>query len=323
MRIFKDIADAIYKPEAYNRFLQYRSGRRTSYVLLLPLFRILLVMSVAVIVFFSRYGSITDFIKKHSPDFTLSASGLDIKEKIDQLYGNVYVYIDTDKTMDEAKTYDKGANNVYVFKDALLIKDRFGKDSVLDFKDFGLAEDEVLTRDEFVNNVKLIIITTIIIIVIISAVFTYIGTTLAYICTAVLLLLAVKVVSKRMGKNLSDGQLLTTAIYAKTATFTLTTVLMAVNWVLNVYLNYIIEIPYFYAIKLIICLIYVYYIVLNIKEDKISVTSSEVKVREDIEKKELEVPAWEKYAKEKPLQPERLKPTDSWSFGDNKEDGNE
>ena len=142
-----------------------------------------------------------------------------------------------------------------------VIKDRFGEDSVLDFKVFDLADDEVISRDEFIDNAKLIIITTVIIIIIVAAVFTYIGTTLAYICTAVLLLLAVKAVSKRMGKNLSDGQLLTTAIYAKTATFTLTTVLMAVNWVLNVYLNYIIEIPYFYAIKLIICLIYVYYIV--------------------------------------------------------------
>ena len=110
-------------------------------------------------------------------------------------------------------------------------------------------------------------------------------------------------------------------MYAKTATFTLTTLIIAVNWILAIYTDNTISIPYFYVVKLIICLIYVYYIVLNIKEEKVAQVTFETGDKYGMQEEQESV--WEESIKEKPLQPEVLKPTDSWSFGEKKEDGNE
>ena len=297
MRIFKDIFDSIFRMEAYNRFIQYKGSRKTAYIFLLPLFRILLVTLVALMAFFSRYKGIVDYMQNVIPDFTLSASGLDMETKVDELYGNVYIYINTDETMDKNELYYRGSNNLFVFKDAILLRDSLGKETELDFKDFDLRENESVTRDEFIDNVKSTII-------VVSIVIT-----------------AVKLVAKKTGKNLSDKRAFTISLYAKTATFTVTTLIIAVNWILGIYSDYTINIPYFYAIKLIICLIYVYYIVLNIKEEKVAQVTFETGDKYGMQEEQESV--WEESVKEKPLQPEVLKPTDSWSFGEEKEDGNE
>ena len=46
MQIFRDIIDSMHKPKAYERFLTYNTARETTYILLLPLFRVLLIMIV-------------------------------------------------------------------------------------------------------------------------------------------------------------------------------------------------------------------------------------------------------------------------------------
>lgn len=321
MRIFKDIFDSIFRMEAYNRFIQYKGSRKTAYIFLLPLFRILLVTLVALMAFFSRYKGIVDYMQNVIPDFTLSASGLDMETKVDELYGNVYIYINTDETMDKNELYYRGSNNLFVFKDAILLRDSLGKETELDFKDFDLRENESVTRDEFIDNVKSTIIVVSIVITAVLAIFYYIGMVLAYAFTALLLVPIVKLVAKKTGKNLSDKRAFTISLYAKTATFTVTTLIIAVNWILGIYSDYTINIPYFYAIKLIICLIYVYYIVLNIKEEKVAQVTFETGDKYGMQEEQESV--WEESVKEKPLQPEVLKPTDSWSFGEEKEDGNE
>ena len=321
MRIFKDIFDSIFRMEAYNRFIQYKGSRKTAYIFLLPLFRILLVTLVALMAFFSRYKGIVDYMQNVIPDFTLSASGLDMETKVDELYGNVYIYINTDETMDKNELYYRGSNNLFVFKDAILLRDSLGKETELDFKDFDLRENESVTRDEFIDNVKSTIIVVSIVITAVLAIFYYIGMVLAYAFTALLLVPIVKLVAKKTGKNLSDKRAFTISLYAKTATFTVTTLIIAVNWILGIYSDYTINIPYFYAIKLIICLIYVYYIVLNIKEEKVAQVTFETGDKYGMQEEQESV--WEESVKEKPLQPEVLKPTDSWSFGEKKEDGNE
>ncbi len=321
MRIFKDIFDSIFRMEAYNRFIQYKGSRKTAYIFLLPLFRILLVTLVALMAFFSRYKGIVDYVQNVIPDFTLSASGLDMETKVDELYGNVYIYINTDETMDKNELYYRGSNNLFVFKDAILLRDSLGKETELDFKDFDLRENESVTRDEFIDNVKSTIIVVSIVITAVLAIFYYIGMVLAYAFTALLLVPIVKLVAKKTGKNLSDKRAFTISLYAKTATFTVTTLIIAVNWILGIYSDYTINIPYFYAIKLIICLIYVYYIVLNIKEEKVAQVTFETGDKYGMQEEQESV--WEESVKEKPLQPEVLKPTDSWSFGEEKEDGNE
>ena len=321
MRIFKDIFDSIFRMEAYNRFIQYKGSRKTAYIFLLPLFRILLVTLVALMAFFSRYKVIVDYMQNVIPDFTLSASGLDMETKVDELYGNVYIYINTDETMDKNELYYRGSNNLFVFKDAILLRDRLCKETELDFKDFDLRENESVTRDEFIDNVKSTIIVVSIVITAVLAIFYYIGMVLAYAFTALLLVPIVKLVAKKTGKNLSDKRAFTISLYAKTATFTVTTLIIAVNWILGIYSDYTINIPYFYAIKLIICLIYVYYIVLNIKEEKVAQVTFETGDKYGMQEEQESV--WEESVKEKPLQPEVLKPTDSWSFGEEKEDGNE
>lgn len=321
MRIFKDIFDSIFNMEAYNRFIQYKGSRKTAYIFLLPLFRILLVTLVALMAFFSRYKGIVDYMQNVIPDFTLSASGLDMETKVDELYGNVYIYINTDETMDKNELYYRGSNNLFVFKDAILLRDSLGKETELDFKDFDLRENESVTRDEFIDNAKSTIIVVSIVITAVLAIFYYIGMVLAYAFTALLLVPIVKLVAKKTGKNLSDKRAFTISLYAKTATFTVTTLIIAVNWILGIYSDYTINIPYFYAIKLIICLIYVYYIVLNIKDEKLNQFAFEAVNESGIQEEQESV--WEESVKEKPLQPEVLKPTDSWSFGEKKEDGNE
>ena len=321
MRIFKDIFDSIFRMEAYNRFIQYKGSRKTAYIFLLPLFRILLVMLVALMAFFSRYKGIVDYMQNLIPDFTLSASGLDMETKVDELYGNVYIYINTDETMDKNEFYYRGSNNLFVFKDAILVRDSLGKDTELDFKEFGLTGNESVTRDEFIDNMKPTVIAVAMTIIVILAIFYYIGMVLAYAFTALLLVPIVKLVAKKTGKNLSDKRAFTISLYAKTATFTVTTLIIAVNWILGIYSDYTINIPYFYAIKLIICLIYVYYIVLNIKDEKLNQFAFEAVNESGIQEEQESV--WEESVKEKPLQPEVLKPTDSWSFGEKKEDGNE
>lgn len=321
MRIFKDIFDSIFRMEAYNRFIQYKGSRKTAYIFLLPLFRILLVMLVALMAFFSRYKGIVDYMQNVIPDFTLSASGLDMETKVDELYGNVYIYINTDETMDKNEFYYRGSNNLFVFKDAILLRDSLGKENELDFKDFDLRENESVTRDEFIDTVKSTIIVVSIVITAVLAIFYYIGMVLAYAFTALLLVPIVKLVAKKTGKNLSDKRAFTISLYAKTATFTVTTLIIAVNWILGIYSDYTINIPYFYAIKLIICLIYVYYIVLNIKDEKLNQFAFEAVNESGIQEEQESV--LEESVKEKPLQPEVLKPTDSWSFGEEKEDGNE
>ena len=321
MRIFKDIFDSIFRMEAYNRFIQYKGSRKTAYIFLLPLFRILLVTLVALMAFFSRYKGIVDYMQNVIPDFTLSASGLDMETKVDELYGNVYIYINTDETMDKNELYYREANNLFVFKDAILLRDSLGKETELDFKDFDLRENESVTRDEFIDNVKSTIIVVSIVITAVLAIFYYIGMVLAYAFTALLLVPIVKLVAKKTGKNLSDKRAFTISLYAKTATFTVTTLIIAVNWILGIYSDYTINIPYFYAIKLIICLIYVYYIVLNIKDEKLNQFAFEAVNESGIQEEQESV--LEESVKEKPLQPEVLKPTDSWSFGEKKEDGNE
>ena len=321
MRIFKDIFDSIFRMEAYNRFIQYKGSRKTAYIFLLPLFRILLVTLVALMAFFSRYKGIVDYMQNVIPDFTLSASGLDMETKVDELYGNVYIYINTDETMDKNELYYRGSNNLFVFKDAILLRDSLGKETELDFKDFDLRENESVTRDEFIDNAKSTIIVVSIVITAVLAIFYYIGMVLAYAFTALLLVPIVKLVAKKTGKNLSDKRAFTISLYAKTATFTVTTLIIAVNWILGIYSDYTINIPYFYAIKLIICLIYVYYIVLNIKDEKLNQFAFEAVNESGIQEEQESV--LEESVKEKPLQPEVLKPTDSWSFGEKKEDGNE
>ena len=321
MRIFKDIFDSIFNMEAYNRFIQYKGSRKTAYIFLLPLFRILFVALVAVMSFFSRYKGIVDYMQSVIPDFTLSASGLDMEEKVDDVYGNVYIYINTDETMDKNELYYREANNLFVFKDAILLRDSLGKETELDFKDFDLRENESVTRDEFIDTVKSTIIVVSIVITAVLAIFYYIGMVLAYAFTALLLVPIVKLVAKKTGKNLSDKRVFTISLYAKTATFTVTTLIIAVNWILGIYSDYTINIPYFYAIKLIICLIYVYYIVLNIKDEKVAQVTFETGDKYGMQEEQESV--WEESVKEKPLQPEVLKPTDSWSFGEKKEDGNE
>lgn len=321
MRIFKDIFDSIFRMEAYNRFIQYKGSRKTAYIFLLPLFRILLVTLVALMAFFSRYKGIVDYMQNLIPDFTLSASGLDMETKVDELYGNVYIYINTDETMDKNELYYRGSNNLFVFKDAILLRDSLGKETELDFKDFDLRENESVTRDEFIDNVKSTIIVVSIVITAVLAIFYYIGMVLAYAFTALLLVPIVKLVAKKTGKNLSDKRAFTISLYAKTATFTLTTLIIAVNWILAIYTDNTISIPYFYVVKLIICLIYVYYIVLNIKEEKVAQVTFETGDKYGMQEEQESV--WEESIKEKPLQPEVLKPTDSWSFGEKKEDGNE
>ena len=321
MRIFKDIFDSIFRMEAYNRFIQYKGSRKTAYIFLLPLFRILLVMLVALMAFFSRYKGIVDYMQNLIPDFTLSASGLDMEEKVDDVYGNVYIYINTDETMDKNELYYREANNLFVFKDAILVRDSLGKDTELDFKEFGLTGNESVTRDEFIDNMKPTVIAVAMTIIVILAIFYYIGMVLAYAFTALLLVPIVKLVAKKTGKNLSDKRAFTISLYAKTATFTVTTLIIAVNWILGIYSDYTINIPYFYAIKLIICLIYVYYIVLNIKDEKLNQFAFEAVNESGIQEEQESV--LEESVKEKPLQPEVLKPTDSWSFGEEKEDGNE
>lgn len=321
MRIFKDIFDSIFNMEAYNRFIQYKGSRKTAYIFLLPLFRILLVTLVALMAFFSRYKGIVDYMQNVIPDFTLSASGLDMETKVDELYGNVYIYINTDETMDKNELYYRGSNNLFVFKDAILLRDSLGKETELDFKDFDLRENESVTRDEFIDNVKSTIIVVSIVITAVLAIFYYIGMVLAYAFTALLLVPIVKLVAKKTGKNLSDKRAFTISLYAKTATFTLTTLIIAVNWILAIYTDNTISIPYFYVVKLIICLIYVYYIVLNIKEEKVAQVTFETGDKYGMQEEQESV--WEESIKEKPLQPEVLKPTDSWSFGEKKEDGNE
>jgi len=307
--------------EAYNRFIQYKGSRKTAYIFLLPLFRILLVTLVALMAFFSRYKGIVDYMQNVIPDFTLSASGLDMETKVDELYGNVYIYINTDETMDKNELYYRGSNNLFVFKDAILLRDSLGKETELDFKDFDLRENESVTRDEFIDNAKSTIIVVSIVITAVLAIFYYIGMVLAYAFTALLLVPIVKLVAKKTGKNLSDKRAFTISLYAKTATFTVTTLIIAVNWILGIYSDYTINIPYFYAIKLIICLIYVYYIVLNIKDEKLNQFAFEAVNESGIQEEQESV--LEESVKEKPLQPEVLKPTDSWSFGEKKEDGNE
>ena len=94
---------------------------------------------------------------------------------------------------------------------------------------------------------------------------------------------------------------------------------MVINSILSLCFDYTIEVPYFYAVKLAICLIYIYYIIRNIKEDTVGVNSFEAVREENIYEPEPEI----KVEVKKPLQPERLTPTDSWSFGEKKEDGNE
>ena len=321
MRIFKDIFDSIFNMEAYNRFIQYKGSRKTAYIFLLPLFRILLVTLVALMAFFSRYKGIVDYMQNVIPDFTLSASGLDMETKVDELYGNVYIYINTDETMDKNELYYRGSNNLFVFKDAILLRDSLGKETELEFKDFELRENESVTRDEFIDNAKSTIIVVSIVITAVLAIFYYIGMVLAYAFTALLLVPIVKLVAKKTGKNLSDKRAFTISLYAKTATFTVTTLIIAVNWILGIYSDYTINIPYFYAIKLIICLIYVYYIVLNIKDEKLNQFAFEAVNESGIQEEQESV--LEESVKEKPLQPEVLKPTDSWSFGEKKEDGNE
>lgn len=321
MRIFKDIFDSIFNMEAYNRFIQYKGSRKTAYIFLLPLFRILFVALVALMSFFSHYKSIDNYMQSIIPDFTLSASGLDMEEKVDYVYGNVYIYINTDETMDKNELYYRGSNNLFVFKDAILLRDSLGKETELDFKDFDLRENESVTRDEFIDNVKSTIIVVSIVITAVLAIFYYIGMVLAYAFTALLLVPIVKLVAKKMGKNLSDGKDFAIALYAKTATFTLTTLIIAINWILAIYTDNTISIPYFYVVKLIICLIYVYYIVLNIKEEKVAQVTFETGDKYGMQEEQESV--WEESVKEKPLQPEVLKPTDSWSFGEKKEDGNE
>ena len=321
MRIFKDIFDSIFRMEAYNRFIQYKGSRKTAYIFLLPLFRILLVTLVALMAFFSRYKGIVDYMQNVIPDFTLSVSGLDMETKVDELYGNVYIYINTDETMDKNELYYRGSNNLFVFKDAILLRDSLGKETELDFKDFDLRENESVTRDEFIDNVKSTIIVVSIVITAVLAIFYYIGMVLAYAFTALLLVPIVKLVAKKTGKNLSDKRAFTISLYAKTATFTVTTLIIAVNWILGIYSDYTINIPYFYAIKLIICLIYVYYIVLNIKDEKLNQFAFEAVNESGIQEEQESV--LEESVKEKPLQPEVLKPTDSWSFGEKKEDADE
>ena len=208
-----------------------------------------------------------------------------------------------------------------MFKDAILLRDSLGKETELDFKDFDLRENESVTRDEFIDNVKSTIIVVSIVITAVLAIFYYIGMVLAYAFTALLLVPIVKLVAKKTGKNLSDKRAFTISLYAKTATFTVTTLIIAVNWILGIYSDYTINIPYFYAIKLIICLIYVYYIVLNIKDEKLNQFAFEAVNESGIQEEQKSV--LEESVKEKPLQPEVLKPTDSWSFGEKKEDGNE
>ena len=321
MRIFKDIFDSIFRMEAYNRFIQYKGSRKTAYIFLLPLFRILLVTLVALMAFFSRYKGIVDYMQNVIPDFTLSASGLDMETKVDELYGNVYIYINTDEIMDKNELYYRGSNNLFVFKDAILLRDSLGKETELDFKDFDLRENESVTRDEFIDTVKSTIIVVSIVITAVLAIFYYIGMVLAYAFTALLLVPIVKLVAKKTGKNLSDKRAFTISLYAKTATFTVTTLIIAVNWILGIYSDYTINIPYFYAIKLIICLIYVYYIVLNIKDEKLNQFAFEAVNESGIQEEQESV--LEESVKEKPLQPEVLKPTDSWSFGEKKENADE
>ncbi len=319
MQIFNDIFDSIFKPKAYNRFLKYKSSKKTAYIFLLPLFRVLLIILAMGIAFFTRYGSITAYWKTVIPDFSLSTKGLDMEEKIDEVYRNVYVYINTDETMAESKTDDKSSNNFYVFKDAILIKDSLGQKSLLKFNELDLSENEVITRDEFIYSIAPKATVILLIISVVITIFFYIGITLAYVLTALLLLLAVKMLAKGMNKKLSDRQSFTISIYAKTATFTLTTVLLVINSILSLCFDYTIEVPYFYAVKLAICLIYIYYIIQNIKEDTVGVNSFEAVREENIYEPEPEI----KVEVKKPLQPERLTPTDSWSFGEKKENGNE
>jgi len=66
MQIFNDIFDSIFKPKAYNRFLKYKSSKKTAYIFLLPLFRVLLIILATIIFhFFASY--LDDFITLRKP----------------------------------------------------------------------------------------------------------------------------------------------------------------------------------------------------------------------------------------------------------------
>lgn len=338
MQIFRDIIDSMHKPKAYERFLTYNTARKTTYILLLPLFRVLLIMIVGLTAFIGRYGNISDYLKEYIPDFNLSSSGLDMEQKTDALYGNVYVYINTDETMDEKELYFRGANNLFVFKDAILIRDSLNQDNVLYFKEYNIPDGKVLTRDEFIDAIKPTLGGILAVLIIAGVLLSYVFFAVGYAFTALLLSVFIRIMALMMGMVLKDKQTFAISVYAKTATFVLTTVIILINLVLRPYFNYEIDIPYFYLIKILVCIMYGYYTVLNIKTQNNRVSSSkpdydeDIKYGDDIYKdrtKDLfkdegyKDPFKESGYKDPYVQPERLEPTDSWSFSEKKDDGNE
>lgn len=338
MQIFRDIIDSMHKPKAYERFLTYNTARKTTYILLLPFFRVLLIMIVGLTAFIGRYGNISDYLKEYIPDFNLSSSGLDMEQKTDALYGNVYVYINTDETMDEKELYFRGANNLFVFKDAILIRDSLNQDNVLYFKEYNIPDGKVLTRDEFIDAIKPTLGGILAVLIIAGVLLSYVFFAVGYAFTALLLSVFIRIMALMMGMVLKDKQTFAISVYAKTATFVLTTVIILINLVLRPYFNYEIDIPYFYLIKILVCIMYGYYTVLNIKTQNNRVSSSkpdydeDIKYGDDIYKdrtKDLfkdegyKDPFKESGYKDPYVQPERLEPTDSWSFSEKKDDGNE
>lgn len=338
MQIFRDIIDSMHKPKAYESFLTYNTARKTSYILLLPLFRVLLIMIVGVTAFIGRYGNISDYLKEYIPDFNLSSSGLDMEQKTDELYGNVYVYINTDETMDEKELYFRGANNLFVFKDAILIRDSLNQDTVLNFKEYNIPDGKVLTRDEFIDGIKPTLGGILAVLIIAGVLLSYVFFAVGYAFTALLLSVFIRIMALMMGMVLKDKQTFAISVYAKTATFVLTTVIILINLVLRPYFNYVIDIPYFYLIKMLVCIMYGYYTVLNIKTQNNRVSSpkpdydKDIKYGDDIYKDRTKDPFKdegykdpfkESGYKDPYVQPERLEPTDSWSFSEKKDDGNE
>lgn len=338
MQIFRDIIDSMHKPKAYERFLTYNTARKTTYILLLPFFRVLLIMIVGLTAFIGRYGNISDYLKEYIPDFNLSSSGLDMEQKTDALYGNVYVYINTDETMDEKELYFRGANNLFVFKDAILIRDSLNQDNVLYFKEYNIPDGKVLTRDEFIDAIKPTLGGILAVLIIAGVLLSYVFFTVGYAFTALLLSVFIRIMALMMGMVLKDKQTFAISVYAKTATFVLTTVIILINLVLRPYFNYEIDIPYFYLIKILVCIMYGYYTVLNIKTQNNRVSSSkpdydeDIKYGDDIYKDRTKDPFKDEGYKDQfkesgykdpYVQPERLEPTDSWSFSEKKDDGNE
>lgn len=251
---FQDAWCALTKPEAYQRFMNYKKRKIFFYVLMI-LTASLLISSVPDIIKLGKMGGLKGIIEEQIPDFEISKEhGLKTEKPVKYDSYELFVEIDPNKTYENIKIPD-GEYDTY---EAVLIAD--AEKVYMETQETGgsIFYYEDITGDlKFSKEAVLDMVPMLYGILVVAVIVALLLWAASYFLMAYAIGCFGHILARFMKVQISFGKVYIWAVYAKTVTVFLDLLSSLLNM----------DIPYYFYFHTFVCMGYMYFVLKDYKEN--------------------------------------------------------